>query len=258
MNFDVNNLMDDTAVVNSIFQFMLIFARLSATFLLFPGFSSNYIFDRAKLMFALVVSLVIFPIVSEFLPHYEENSNIFMYLIIEILIGIIISITSQIYYQTMHFVGQIIAAQSGLASAVFFDPSQNSQISIFTNLFMLIVVVAIFASDTHHLFLQGVIESYTKFKPGALPDLSDVTYFIALVVNESFALSFKMSAPFIVISLAILTGSAMLARVMPSLQVFFIITPAQILVMIMILYVVVLSLIKTLIHAIQEHLLVIF
>jgi flagellar biosynthetic protein FliR len=74
------------------------------------------------------------------------------------------------------------------------------------------------------------------------------------VVNDSFVLSFKIASPFLVVSLAILTGSGMLARLMPNLQVFFVLTPAQILVMFGVFYIVIDAIIIKLVTAVTYSL----
>ena len=144
--------------------------------------------------------------------------------------------------------------QSGLGSAAFFDPNQRTQVTLFSNFMILIAIVFIFASNTHHIFIQAIIDSYAKFPPGELLDLGDVSKFVSFVVNDSFVLSFKIASPFLVVSLAILTGSGMLARLMPNLQVFFVLTPAQILVMFGVFYIVIDAIIIKLVTAVTYSL----
>lgn len=55
-----------------------------------------------------------------------------------------------------------------------------------------------------------------------------------------------------VISLAIMTGGGMLSRLMPNLQVFFVITPAQILVIFGTMYIVINAVIAKIVTAISS------
>jgi flagellar biosynthetic protein FliR len=241
--------------IEFLFHLMLVFARLSAAFSKFPAIGSNYIFTKGKLAFSLMVSLIIIPIVAPYLPKYSDNFALNIgYLGIEIFIGVIVSLAANIYFQALHFVGQMVSMQSGLGSAAFFDPNQRTQVTLFSNFMILIAIVFIFASNTHHIFIQAIIDSYAKFPPGELLDLGDVSKFVSFVVNDSFVLSFKIASPFLVVSLAILTGSGMLARLMPNLQVFFVLTPAQILVMFGVFYIVIDAIIIKLVTAITYSL----
>ena len=236
-----------------IFQFMLVFARLGTAFRTFPALGSTYIQSRAKLFIALTVSFVMLPILAPYLPKYTDNfaKNI-GYIAIEILIGLIISIAANIYFMSLHFVGQILSMQSGLGSAAFFDPMQKSQVAIFSNFMLIIAIVMIFASNVHHLFISAVADSYMKFPPGELVDSGDVSRFVSFVINDSFILSFKIVSPFLVVGLAIMTGSGLLSRLMPNLQVFFVITPAQIFIMFGTMYIVIQVVVSKLVVAINE------
>ncbi|MDA9163745.1 flagellar biosynthetic protein FliR [Rickettsiaceae bacterium] len=223
-----------------IFQFMLVFARLGTAFRKFPAIGSPYFFSRGKLALAITISFVMMPILTPYLPKYTDSFVMLVgYLAIEILIGLIISLAANIYFLSLHFVGQIVSMQSGLGAAAFFDPVQKSQVTLFSNFMLLVAIVFIFATDTHHLFVQAVADSYQKFPPGELLDSGDISKFVAFVINDSFILSFKIVSPFLVVALAVMTGSGMLARLMPNLQVFFVITPAQIIIMFGTMYIVI-------------------
>lgn len=231
----------ETVTNDAVFHFILIFARLGTAFSYFPGVSSSYLFGRGRLILSLAISLVMYPIISSsYLPPYSPNyANNLILLLSEIMIGLIISIASHLYFNSIHFVGQTLAMQSGLASAMFFDPSQKMQVAVFSNFMLLVTIVTIFAADVHHLYIQAVGDSYVKFPPGDLPTSGDISNFVSHVINDSFILAFKLSAPFMVISLAVLTGSGLLSRLMPNLQVFFVITPAQIIIVMATMYVVI-------------------
>ncbi|NRB10721.1 MAG: flagellar biosynthetic protein FliR [Rickettsiaceae bacterium] len=231
-----------------IFHFTLLFARLGTAFGNFPALSTNYIFMRAKVAFALIVTVILLPIVSPYLPKYSDSISMNMsYLMLEVLIGLIISIAAKLYFLSLNFVGQILAMQSGLAAATFFDPNQRSQVALFSNFLMIITIVFIFASNTHYLYLQAITDSYQKFPPGELLNSADISNFVSYVVNDSFILSFKLVSPFLIINLAILTASGMLARLMPNLQVFFVVTPGQMLVMFTTMYIVINAIISKLV-----------
>ncbi len=237
------------------FHFMLVFARLGTAFSRFPAIGSNYILTRGRLVFALCVTFVMLPIIEPALPQYSNKfSSNLGYLIIEIMIGLIISIASSIYFQSLHFVGQIVSMQSGLGAAAFFDPAQKTQVTLFSNLMVLVTIAAIFATDTHYLFISAVADSYSKFPPGEFVLLSDLSKFVTYVINDSMILAFKLASPFIIISLAMLVGTGMLSRLMPNLQVFFVLTPAQILVMFGTLFIVINPIVTKVISQITQSL----
>jgi flagellar biosynthetic protein FliR len=225
-----------------LFQYALVFTRVSSACSFFPGIGEPYFPTRAKLIIALFVSILIHPLVYEFLPSYsgivwKDMSA----LIIEAIIGIIISIATKMYFLGIHVVGQIASMQSGLGAASFFDPNQHEQLALFSNFIILYVIAMIFATDTHHLMIHAISDSYSRFAPGEMMLIGDMSEFITKIVSDAFVIAFKMSSPFLIISLVMSVGSGILARLMPNLQVFFVMAPIQILVILGILYIVIKS-----------------
>ena len=216
----------------------LIFARLGSAFFIFPGISSSYIFVRARLLFALAVCVVLYPVLKDFMPKQHLHSSMFIYILAtEVMIGIIIAIAAKICFMAIDVVGTIISMQSGLSAALFFDPNHNTQTALISNFLALIAYTAIFVTDTHYLFIQGIVDSYTAFGVGQLPDTGDISNFVSRAMNQSFILAFKLASPFIAVSFGFLISNGVLARLMPNLQVFFVVTPVQIYVIFGVLFI---------------------
>ncbi|MBI3709260.1 MAG: flagellar biosynthetic protein FliR [Proteobacteria bacterium] len=89
-------------------------------------------------------------------------------------------------------------------------------------------MLLIFVTDTHHLMLRALVDSYQVFRPGAALPIGDFAEATTRVVAESFLLAVKISAPFIVMGLVGFVALGFLQRLMPQVQVFFVATPLQI------------------------------
>jgi flagellar biosynthetic protein FliR len=124
--------------------------------------------------------------------------------------------------------GMIIAYQTGLANALIADPTAAVQGALFSAFLGILGVVIIFESGLHHLMLQAVVDSYALFTPGQLPPLDDMSNTAARVMSDSFDLAMRIAAPFVVVALVFYLGLGLLGRLMPQIQVFFIILPLQI------------------------------
>ena len=231
----------------------LIFARLGAAFSQFPGISSTYVFVRARLILALAICVLLYPILKDVMPHkLHLNSGAFLSaLVMEVMIGIIIALSAKICFMAIDIVGTIISMQSGLSAAMFFDPNHNTQISLISSFLFMIGYAAIFVTDTHYIFIQGVMDSYSAFPVGHMPDLGDLSNFVSTTVNQSFILAFKLASPFIAVSFGFLISNGVLARLMPNLQVFFVVTPVQIYVIFGVLFVVLNIMISKLMEALR-------
>jgi len=145
-------------------------------------------------------------------------------------IGVFIGLLIKSMLTIVHIVGSAIASSSGLGSAMLFDPSQNTQGAIVASFFSILSVTLIFSSDLHHLFIRGFSDSYEIFRAGEEIDMADFTDYFLENFREIFIMSIKMLAPQLVVSILMLMAAGVLSRLMPALQIFFLITPIQLLV----------------------------
>src|SRR5205085_9462751 len=76
--------------------------------------------------------------------------------------------------------------------------------------------------------LMAIRDSYTVFSPREPLMFGDATQMAIGSAASAFTIGIQMSAPFIVLGLVFYLGMGLLGRMMPQLQVFFVIMPATI------------------------------
>ena len=216
-------------LTTNIFALMLVFTRIGSIFMVAPGFGEGFVSPRVRLALALAVSFLITQFVVDQLP--PEPASVIELLVLlsgEIVVGLIIGGALRLAVSALHIAGTIIAQQSGLAAAQFFDPGQMTQGAVTSSFLTLMGMTMIFVTDLHHLMLQGTYASYTLFKVGAMPPLGDVAELIGGFVAGSFKLGFQISAPFLIYGLTFYIGVGLINRLMPQVQIFFVAMPLQI------------------------------
>ncbi|MEH6497491.1 MAG: flagellar biosynthetic protein FliR [Pseudomonas marincola] len=213
----------------NIFAFLLVFARIGTIFMAAPGFGEGFVTPRLRLSIALSVTFLITQFVIDKLP-LQPDSVIELLLLLtgEIVIGLIFGGALRIALSALHIGGTIIAQQSGLAAAQFFDPAQMTQGAVTSSFLTLMGMTMIFVTDIHHLFIQGTYASYTLFEVGKLPPFGDLASLVSGFVAGSFKLGFQISAPFLVYGLTFYIGVGLINRLMPQVQIFFVAMPLQI------------------------------
>lgn len=222
--------------IPALFSWLLVFCRIGSAFVLMPGIGEVYVSPQIRIIVALFTSLALTPVLQDTLPAMPANPwQLSVLLLEEIILGIILGLTARIIISTLHITGMVIAYQSGLSSAVLFDTNQGGQGSIVGNFMTLLAMLLFFATNMHQLLLAGYAESYTLFPPAQLPEMGNFSDLIAHFVSDSFAVAIKIAAPQLVVGLLLYLASGILARLMPSLQVFFVIMPLQIFISFLIL-----------------------
>jgi len=213
----------------NIFAFLLVFARVGTMFMTVPGFGEGFVSPRVRLSLSLAVTFLVTQFVADLLPPQPISViELFLLLSGEIVIGLIIGGALRIAVSAMHIGGTIIAQQSGLAAAQFFDPAQMTQGAVTSSFLTLMALTMIFVTDLHHLFLQGTFASYTLFEVNHLPPFGDLAELVTGFISGSFKLGFQISAPFLVYGLTFYIGVGLINRLMPQVQIFFVAMPLQI------------------------------
>jgi flagellar biosynthetic protein FliR len=210
--------------------FMLTFARVGAMVMLMPGIGEQLISMRSRLAFALLLTLVLFPLTRTLLPAGGEPASVIGVLIGEIAVGLLIGLVVRMIVGALQTAGTIVAQQLGLAFAMSVDPAMGGQQAAIGNLLTLLGIALIFAADLHHLAIAAIRDSYTLLPPAGIPATEDAANLAIQAVGKGFALAVQISAPFIAFAILFNLGLGVLSRLMPQLQVFFLAMPATILV----------------------------
>ena len=218
-------------LVGELFAFLLIFCRIGAGLMIMPGIGESYISPRFRLVIALGISLLLVPTFGHLIPEVP-GSPLTMFLLVlgEIIVGLFFGFIARMLVSTLHVTGTIIAYQSSLALAAFFDATQNAQSTVIGNFLTISAIVLFFTLDIHHLMILGLADSYGLFPPGAYPPPEDMAEYLSRTLSQIFAVALQLSAPHIVFALVFYLGSGVLSRVMPNMQVFFVLMPPQILI----------------------------
>ncbi len=217
-------------LVSEIFTCLLIFCRVGTAITVLPGFGETFISARFRLLLAAMFSIVLTPVIHPFPAAPTTIFALVALMSAELLTGIFIGTIARLLLTAISTAGMAIAYQSSLASALVQDVTiTGGQGSSMGNLLGLTAMVLLFATNTHHLMLRALVDSYQIFPVGHFPNIEDFTTHTTRVINAAFLISLQLSAPHIVIGLVVYLAGGIIARLMPGLQVFAIIVPPQLL-----------------------------
>jgi flagellar biosynthesis protein FliR len=211
--------------------FMLVFARIGAMVMLLPGLGESNIPMRIKLSAALLLTLIMLPL-HRAAYHVDMTSmaGLLVLMLHEIIIGIVLGATARVTLSALQVAGSIIAQQMGLGFVTSVDPTQGQQGLLIGNFLTLLGVTMLFATDSHHLVIAALDDSYKVFSPGEIMSSGDVASLATSAFTAAFRIGLQLSAPFLVFGLVFNIGLGVLARLMPQMQVYFVGVPLSILI----------------------------
>jgi flagellar biosynthesis protein FliR len=211
--------------------FMLVFARIGAMVMLLPGFGEVNIPARIKLSIALLLTLIILPLHRQaYQVDMSSLAPLVVLMVHEIVIGIVLGATARVTLSALQVAGSVIAQQLGLGFVTAVDPTQGQQGLLIGNFLTILGLTLLFATDSHHLVIAALNESYRIFSPGEFFPSGDVAALATRAFAAAFKIGMQLSAPFLVFGLVFNIGLGVLARLMPQMQVYFVGVPLSILV----------------------------
>jgi flagellar biosynthetic protein FliR len=213
----------------NVFAVMLVFMRIGGAIMLLPGFGDAYVPARYRLLLAIYLSVILASSLAPLLPPTPAQPAALVVLLGgEIAIGLFFGVVARTLLAALDIAGNIISFQLGLSAAQVFNPALQQSGALTSSFLSVLGVLVIFLTDTHHLMLRGVISSYGSMPPGAFPAIGDFSEAMIRLISTTFALAVSLAAPFIVLGTIFFVALGLLSRLMPQLQVFFVILPIQV------------------------------
>lgn len=217
-------------LTTSTLAFMLTFVRMGTAMMIMPGVGDSFTPQHVRLLIALALSFALFPLVVDKIPTPLPSTFILLSLIlVEFLVGTFFGTIARVFMMALDTAGMVISTSSSLANAQVFNPSLATQGSLMGAFMSITGVVMLFTLNLHHLLIAGLLETYELFPIGFVPDLGSMAQIMARSVSSAFAIGVKIGTPFILITMLVYVGMGVLSRLMPQVQVFLLAIPAQIL-----------------------------
>lgn len=223
-----------TFYLQDIFAYILVMARFGGFFMFAPIFSEGRINPSLRLLLSLFFALVITPAVTPYLPDkLPQHPGFFNLLIVgEILIGLFAGLIGRLLITALDVAGSLIGFQMSLANAFTNSPATAQQTSLPGAFLTLSAVMLIFATGFHLVMISMIIKSYALFQPGSFAPLtqlsSDLIQTFTKFLSAAFLLGLQVAAPVMILGLTMFAAAGIVNRLMPQIQVFFILQPFQI------------------------------
>ena len=221
--------MEPYATSDQVWQGALIFARIGAVLLMMPGIGESYVPPRIRLSLALVITLCLWPVVSGSLPALPTSLGATVgWMLREVLVGLAIGTMLRIFLTSLSTAGEVVSLQTTLSFAQTANPLQAQPGTTISAFLLLLGTTLVFATNTHHLFIAGLVGSYRLIAPVQPLATGDFATLAVRTLGESFLLGVQLAAPVMVFALIFNLASGLVGRVMPQFQVFFAAAPLSI------------------------------
>jgi len=215
-----------------IFDFIkgiLIAARLAGVMFTAPVFSLRAVPTKAKLLLTILLTYVVFFTVPDSDPMLSENLMLLAITALkEVITGMILGFTINFIFYGISYAGLILGYEMGLFIAQMFDPTTESQNNVVGQMLLMIGILVFVVINGHHFVVRAASLSFDVIPLGLYSINEPVS---KLLINYSaaiFMLAIKISSPILISFFLLDIGAGIIARVIPQMNVFFVVQPLKI------------------------------
>lgn len=237
-------------------SFVLVFARLGSLIMLLPLIGENFVPVRARLVFAVLMSIVMVPVIRPVLPDVvaSDPSRVVGYLVVEILVGLMIGLSVRLVIVAAEMAGQLISQSLGLALGEVLNPTYDGQASPVGTFLTLTVLAFMFATDAHHVVIGALVGSYRALPPMQAFLAGDALQFAVSAATKGMVVAVQLAAPLLVFSFLLNAGLGIISKLMPQIPVAYVAAPLTALIGAFILIVVIAAMMERLSGAVIDAL----
>ncbi|HTY57831.1 MAG TPA: flagellar biosynthetic protein FliR [Bacteroidota bacterium] len=202
---------------------LLVFVRVTSLLVLAPGFGNRVVPPTVKIALGVFLAIVLYPVVAAAHPDVDLRLGSLIVLALkESAVGLAIGFASGLVFEGVRVAGDLMGFDLGLSLAQLYDPENGTTNNVVAQLLTMTALMIFFIMDGHHFVLEALYVSYSAVPLGAFHMSAPLLDGVVTLTGMTLAVGVKLAAPVIVTSFLLNIGMAVLARVAPQMNVFFI------------------------------------
>lgn len=218
----------DSALISGwISSVVLPFFRIGAFFLASPIFGTQLVAARIRVVFSFLITIVLVPNLPE-MPVVDAVSIQGIILVAQqILIGIAMGFTMQVFMQLFVVAGQLIAMHMGLGFASMVDPSNGVTVTVLSQFHLMLVTLLFLSMNGHLAMIEIMAESFYALPVGTAFMSNNALLALASSGTWMFGSALLMALPAVAALMIINLSLGVVTRAAPQLNIFALGFPAM-------------------------------
>jgi len=216
-------------MIEKLLGFVMVLTRISSFFLVLPVFGWQSIPVRIKVAMTVLLA-IFFTMITPFSIDSGQISTAKAVLLIanEATYGLALGLVATFVFAAVKFSGRIIEREMGLAMAEILDPLTGERTQPLGSLLEMIFIILFLSANGHHLFLLIISRSYESFPAGSIPTIPVLAEGIVQAGSTMLIHGLKLAAPILAAFLLLMVILAVLARMVPEMNILFISLPLRV------------------------------
>lgn len=208
----------------------LIFVRVSTILMTAPFFGSEMVPKRLKLFFAVLVTVLLYPVIplqGATIPVTANSADVLIAIFKEMSVGLAMGLVGQLIFGGVQFGGQFISIQVGLGFSSVIDPLTQQQNGVISQMLILLGTIFFLAIGGDQIYLRAMVKSFDIVPLGTVHMAAPAPELVKMA-GELFVIGVQVASPFIIVFFLMDLTFAIFARIMPQANVFFLELPLKV------------------------------
>jgi flagellar biosynthetic protein FliR len=208
-----------------VYRTLLVFSRISAAFLLLPGFGEPSVPARMRVLAGLAVAVAVGGAVPG-LPGSVPDAWGTMFAVAgEAFSGALLGALARTMVSGIMLAGQVIGQNIGVGNVFAQGVAIDQAASLGAMLYAGMIAI-MFASGGHQLILRALVESYSILPAAGFPSLAASSRAMVEAGLRCFRTGAQLAFPFLLLAFVFNVTLAVVNKALPAMPVFMIASPA--------------------------------
>jgi flagellar biosynthetic protein FliR len=208
--------------------FFLAFTRVMAVIIHIPMLGGNAIPNQVRIALGFILTMVLIP--WQPLPPETMELGLFAFLVAilrEIIIGTLAGFAANLTFGTIQIAGEAMGLGSGFGSSRIFNPSMETSVSAYDQMFIMVATLIFLVVNGHHFAIIALQRTFEAIPVNSAIEIGSVNTLITMF-SQLVAAGIQMAMPVMAALLLTDITLGLLARVAPQIQVFFLGLPLKV------------------------------
>jgi flagellar biosynthetic protein FliR len=208
-----------------VYRTLLVFSRITAAFLMLPGFGEPAVPARTRIMAGLAIAAAVTGAVPGMPSGVPGAWGTLLAVAGECFSGALLGTLARTIVSGILVAGQVIGQNIGLgnifAQGIAIDQAATVGATLYAGL-----VAIMFASGGHHVILRALVDSYAILPPAGFPNVPASARAVMEAGVRCFRTGGQLAFPFLLLAFVFNVSLAVVNRALPAMPVFMIAAPA--------------------------------
>lgn len=207
-------------------QLGILVARPGALIATAPAFGGAFAPPPVRIGLAIMIAVLLVPAVPP--QSFASTAGLGLVVAREMAIGVLMALSLRAILAGAELGGHLTGSQLMLSYGSVVDPQGGVRSNLVANLYGNLALITFLLMNGHHALLRALAASYTAIPIGEGGIGVSLGATVVQLLGIVFVLGARLAAPIVVVMLLVEVGTAIMARVAPSLNLMAVAPPIRV------------------------------